>query len=475
MFKKIQGFLNPLIKSDFAKASVFYIIANILGQGVVLFSSAIFTRMMDKTSYGLVSNYSTWVLVINTFICLNLFITVRNAYIDFKFDYNRFASSVLLLSLISGAAISILMICFKMLFVPGLSIEEILLVCVQSIALNVINYELAVLSMRNQYIRRSILLIVPNWAHTALSVILILIFVGNPYMAKISGNAIGLCAIAVIILLIIFARHRPCIEKKYWSYSLRISLPSIFNTLSDLILMQSDRIMITSLVGAAETAEYSVVYNVSSIIVSIYQAINGAWTPWFFDKVSKGKAAITRKFQFLYMTVFTLFSCGMLTIAPELIKIISPPNYWDGIKYVSPIVMASYLIFLYAFFTVYLLYKKRTGIIAINTVISAVTNVGLNYLLIPNYKSLGAVIATVVSYALLFLLHYIAVGKEGKRFFTAKGLWFNLAVMIIYSTVFYFVIDKIIIRYLMYMIFLTTASLLIIPNIKAIFMKSNNT
>lgn len=46
-------------QNKFLKASVFYLFGNIVGQGVVLLSSAIFTRIMDKEAYGLVNTYSS--------------------------------------------------------------------------------------------------------------------------------------------------------------------------------------------------------------------------------------------------------------------------------------------------------------------------------------------------------------------------------------------------------------------------------
>ena len=102
MLEKIQRLIRLLDQKEYAKASLYYVAANILGQGVVLISSAVFTRMMSKEDYGLVSTYSSWVLVLNTFICLNLFITVRNAYIDFRETYDDYVSSVLGLVLLSG-------------------------------------------------------------------------------------------------------------------------------------------------------------------------------------------------------------------------------------------------------------------------------------------------------------------------------------------------------------------------------------
>lgn len=452
MINKIQRFVKSIFYQEYARASLYYVISNIIGQGIILLSSAIFTRMMSKADYGLISTYSTWVLVINTFICLNVFITARTAYIDIRSDYEGYNSSIMVLCILSGFVVSTIIIGIVVLLGVDITVEEVLLACVQSIGLNMINYMLTVQSMLNEYKKRSFMMIVPNWVHILLSIVLMLIFTQSLYMAKITGNALGIATFGIICMVMLFRKARPKIIPKYWKYALKISIPSIFHTLSDLVLMQCDRLMLTSMVGAEETAEYSVIYNVSSIIVAIYQAINGAWTPWFYRRISERDTENTKKYQGYYMLAFSIFACGMMTISPELIKIISPSNYWHGISYVAPIVMASYLIFLYAFFSSYLLYVKKTGIIAINTIVAAILNLVLNYILIPKYKATGAVIATVMSYLLLFFLHFFSIRKEEKKYFAIKKMFVNTIGVTLYGIFFYFVKDLWIVRYLIFVL-----------------------
>lgn len=425
-------------------------IANIVGQGIVLLSSAVFTRMMSKSDYGLVSTYSTWVLVLNTFLCLNLFITVRNAYIDFREDYDAYNSSVLVLSIGAGVVFTLLLVAITRFTGTAFGMAEVLLACIQSIALNIVNYMLAIQSMKNEYRQRAILMIAPNWVHVFLSIVLMLIFAQHKYMAKIAGNALGMLVFGVVCAAVIWKRSFPRILPTYWKYALRISVASIFHTLSDLILMQCDRLMLAYMVGVEETAEYSVIYNVSAIIVAIYQALNGAWTPWFYKQASKPDSRSTRKYQEYYLVLFAVFACGMMTISPEVIKLISPGNYWAGIRYVAPLVMASYLIFLYAFFTGFLMYKKETARIAGNTMIAAVLNLILNYILIPRYKAAGAVMATVFSYIVLLILHLISIGKEGRTFFSMKAMWMSMIALTMYGAFFYFIRDIWQIRYVSY-------------------------
>lgn len=452
MLKKIQGFVKTILKQEYAKASIYYVLANIIGQGVVLFSSAIFTRMMSKADYGFVSTYSTWVLVLNTFICLNLFITLRNAYVDYSYDYDRYASSIILLNIFLGIIFTILIVGISYLFSLKFGIAEVLLACLQSVALNIINCMLAIQSMKNEYKQRAFMMVAPNWAHIILSVVLMLIVTQNLYFSKILGNSFGLVFFGAFCCISIFKRAAPKIILEYWKYALKISLPSIFHTLGDLILIQCDRLMLTAMVGAEETAEYSVIYTVCSIIVAIYIAIGGAWTPWFFKKASKGEKEETRKYSGYYLLFFSLFTCAMMTVSPEIIKIISPRDYWSGIRYVSPLVISSYLIFLLSFFAGYLLFKKETGKIARNTIIAAILNLVLNFFLIPQYKSLGAVTATVVSYTILLLLHYLSVGKEGRTYFHVRSMCLNLLTIVVYGIVFFFVIDLWIVRYMLFIV-----------------------
>ncbi|MBR5766198.1 MAG: hypothetical protein IKX95_05385, partial [Lachnospiraceae bacterium] len=185
MFEKIQGLINSVVKKEFAKASIYYVAANIIGQGVVLLSSAIFTRMMSKADFGLVSTYSTWVLILNAFVCLSLFVSVRTAYVDFEEDYDDYNSSVLLLCILCGIVMTVAITGINALCGMRFGTYEVLLACTQSVALNFVNYMMAVQAMKNEYKQRTFMMIAPNWTHIVLSIVLMFIFSSNQYMAKI--------------------------------------------------------------------------------------------------------------------------------------------------------------------------------------------------------------------------------------------------------------------------------------------------
>lgn len=433
--------------NKYLKASLYYIIGNIIGQGVVLLSSAIFTRIMDKNSYGLVNTYSAWVLVLNTFIGLNLFITVRNAYLDYKKDYKNYQSSVLLFSLIAYICFTFVIIAFIKIFNINVDVFVVFVASVQAISVHTVNYSMAVLSMEGKYKPRTLLLAVPNILHTLLSILFVMLYAENKYYAKIVGNALGIFIFALIIICVTFSSQRPRYIKEYWCYAAKIAIPAVMCTLSDLILLESDRIMLTWLSGAESTAVYSLIYNIGSILIALYTAISGAWTPWFYKNIDKGNVEDIYKVEKIYISLFCFGAIGLLTISPEIIKILAPASYWVGINYVSFIIIASYLIFLYSFLTTYLMYLKKPGVIGINTAIAAVLNLVLNYFLIKEYDAVGAAIATIISYAVLFILHYKAALKYRKDVFCIKTMTLSTFLLIIYSLLFGIIKDYIVIRY----------------------------
>lgn len=430
----------------YLSASVYYIVGNAIGQGVVLLSSAIFTRIMSKEAYGMVSTYSTWVLILNTFICLNLFISTRNGYVDYFEDYEKFKSSILTLSLISALIISVLILIGSFLFHFEKNFFSILVACIQAISLHTINFKMASDAMENKYKERTVFLIVPNVLHTVLSIGIVMSFRHETYYGKIIGNMAGMLVMAVIAIIMQFKKNKPCIITDYWKYALSISLPGIIQTLSDLILLQCDRIMLTALVGAESTAEYSLVYNIGSIIYILYTAVSGAWVAWLYKNLKENNKDTIFTYQKLYVIAFLCLTILILCFSPEVITILSPSNYWAGINYLGIIVFSSYVMYLYSFFVNILIYNKQMGIIAVCTTFVSIINIVLNYVLIPLEKSRGAAFTTLISYLILLILYFFSTRKHTKKIYSIATMVVCLLVLAVYVILFTLFWKNILIR-----------------------------
>lgn len=93
--------------------------------------------------------------------------------------------------------------------------------------------------------------------------------------------------------------------------------------------------------------------------------------------------------------------------------------------------------------------------IAVNTILAATLNLTLNFVLIPQYKAVGAVMATVISYMVLFILYQIAIKEDGRQYFAMGKMWMNVLGIAIFGVMFYVARDRWIIRYGLFIVVLT--------------------
>ena len=99
------------------------------------------------------------------------------------------------------------------------------------------------------------------------------------------------------------------------------------------------------------------------------------------------------KFTYLYFLGLLLLVLGLWLVTPLIFKFIGA-SFQDGQQYVLWIGLGFAFNGMYKMFGAYLMYTEKTKIIGFATVMTALVNIGLNFLLIPVYGLLGAAIAS---------------------------------------------------------------------------------
>ena len=191
--------------------------------------------------------------------------------------------------------------------------------------------------------------------------------------------------------------------------------------------MQSDRIMLTKMCDEAMVGIYSFCYTISLPVTVIMNGINSTWVPIFYQIMKKEKKSELKVHFRRQMILAIVVTCGYMLVAPEVLKILSTPQYWVGIPILSTIVISCFFNFLYLFPVNYEFYYKKNKYIAISTVVAALLNIILNCILIPRLEMKGAAIATVIAYIFLFLIHDNIARKMMKEYqierrFYIKGI-----------------------------------------------------
>ncbi|MBR1731676.1 MAG: oligosaccharide flippase family protein, partial [Ruminococcus sp.] len=350
--------------NSYVKATFFYIIGNGVGQGLMLLSTIVFTRIMSKEGYGQYSTYYSFVAIMTTFIGASLNSSINNAYIDFKSKARDYRASILALATIIAISLSIIFFVFNLIFGSPVSPFLVVMACIHSFSfLSVTIYNNSA-NMENKYIKKCILLMLPNILQISFSIIFLLCLPTSELNARVIGSTLGVGVCACFVYICMVKGHKKIVNKTYWKYGLKISLPLIFSAISYSIMSQSDNIMITAFKGADVTAVYSLIYYVSFIIYAIMEATNPVLQAWLYRSLDKKDLSNVKLIQKWYLFLYAIIAIFIMMIAPELIKILSPKGYWE-FNYIGPFVLSSYLMVMYSFYSMEITFFKKTIYVAV--------------------------------------------------------------------------------------------------------------
>ena len=440
-------------KHTVVKAGSIYFIGNMLDRLLVFIMIPVFTRMLSAQDYGVVATYLSWVAIVTLIVGVSFQGCIRNAYIEFKEDIEAFMSSVLMLSFMIFIGVFLMVI----FIVYGMNLEyfktidkRLVLIClIHSYSNFIVSYLSTYYMMTYHYIKRVVLMLVPNVLIIIGSIFLIQSILSSKlYMGRIWAYAFIYGVIGVGIFLNIMFKGRCLIRKLYWKYALRLCLPLVLHGLSLVILAQSDRIMIAYYSGTSQTAIYSLVYNFSMILTVIQTAIEGIWIPWFYEKMTEENYVVINRMASQYIWIMTIFAIGITFVAPEILRWATPKSYWGGMYMILPVVLSSYMIFLYSLPVNLEYYHKNTKIISLNTLLVALLNVVLNTLLIPRYGASIAAFTTLFCYTISFLVHYRVGKKLTKELFPGKIFWKQIVLLAIMAVINYALMEKMLWRWL---------------------------
>lgn len=388
--------------------------------GINFFVVSIFTRMLGTENYGLFSLYLTWEAIVLVFVGLQTQSIIGNVSMKYdKTERNRFLSSNAFLSITMFVIVCLLFSVFKdsiadFMGLPTIIIGFMLFHALTNYGVNVVT---GVWSFDKEAERNFFVSIVLSLTNIFISIWLINCIqdYNNKYIGRIVGSALPTIVFGTGCILFLLIKGKTLFNRTYWKYTLSFSIPIVFHALSNLILSQSDRIMLQKMGSLTEVGIYSVIFTLTNVLSILMEAFNSAWVPFFYEDLKNGNFDDIHKKTKNYVNVFSMLTIGFLLLAPEVLGWYAGEEYALNSKALPFLAVGVFFVFLYSFPINYKYYKGNTGSIAIGTVITGLFNVALNAVLIPKYGIIGASFATVVSYILLWIFHYIGAMRLDKN------------------------------------------------------------
>jgi O-antigen/teichoic acid export membrane protein len=248
---------------------------------------------------------------------------------------------------------------------------------------------------------------------------LVLLYVFGWGVAGLLWGAFIAFAVSLAVLLALVVYREPLNQKGVRSSDMglmwRYAWPLAVGNMAMWGLRLADRYLLGIFRSRSEVGLYSAAYNISSksidILVAVFLLSMG---PFVFNMWEKSGIDPTRRALRSTSRVFLLMClpavAGMSVLARPFVALLTDTPYHEGYRIVAFVAFSSFAYGLTQIVSVGLLIAKRTSRIAVNQVLAALANLGLNLALVPRFGFVAAGATTLAGYAALLVLQVKAAG-----------------------------------------------------------------
>lgn len=418
------------------RVAFFNIFSTVLLNGISILTGPLFSRLLGDSGYGALKIYNIWVSILTVVFTLQTQATLVNARVEFpEEDQKRYQSAAMGLSVLTFSVCAGFVLIFLSPISRILALDKALvcLMLIQAFGTFCVNF----LHIKNVYEYRAgwnmLLSLTVSLIPLVLAVVLVLrLPMSIRYYGRVVANAASYGLLGIPICIWILLRGKTFYRKDYWKFCVYLAIPAVFHNLTDLILGQSDQLMLQHMLDLATVGHYSSALTLSNFLFVLFTALNNTWCPFFFDEFKRGQREAVLGKTRNFLEVFTVLSCGFILLAPEVYHVYVPQPYWRATKLIPLFVAGYYLNFLCTFPVNFEYYHKKPKVTAGVTIASSLVNVVLNYLFILKIGMAGAAVATLISHGVQLVLHY----GYCRRLLGKKDYPFPVKLWIAYAAVF---------------------------------------
>jgi O-antigen/teichoic acid export membrane protein len=249
------------------------------------------------------------------------------------------------------------------------------------------------------------------------------------------GNFIGTLCVYVVLLAYRREQLGFQFDRTLFRGMQHFGLPLVPSALALWAINFIDRLFVGGYKGQGEVGIYSAAIKIASVITFAMFAFRTAWPAFAYSIDDDRDAKRTYSFVLTYLLVVASWiALGLGALAPWLTEAMTDPRYQRAEKGIALLAFAGAI---YAGYTVLAIGSGRARKTQLNWVVTgagAAVNIGLLFWLVPRYGMVGAAIATLAAYVVLFAgmalyaQHVYPVAYQWRRVATAVGAGVGLTV-----------------------------------------------
>ena len=395
-----------------------YTVSNVLTAAIPFLLLPILTRVLTPAEYGTVAMFGIAVSMLGAFTGLSVQGAVSIRY----FDQENINLSCYVASCLSILIVSTVIV-FSLIFLFRSNLEKLtevpqgwLLIAVLVSGMQfIILLRLYLWQVSKQPRKFGGLQITQSALNAGLSVWLVIV-IGLGWRGRTSAIVIATFVVMVIAVSSLWRDKwiKFPVSLAYVKDALKFGVPLIPHTLGGMLISMVDRIIVTKLLGVAETGIYTVALQVGMVLGFVTNSINQAYAPWLFERLKQRdqtQEIVIVRYTYLYFLVLSGLALLIGLSAPTILSIIAGKAFRGGSGVVIYIAMGFAFGGMYYMVTNYIFFESATGKLAFITLFAGVVNVIVTYLLVMKYGIAGAGRGFMISQAILFLGTWLLAHK----------------------------------------------------------------
>lgn len=392
------------------KHSSNYLFASLATRALSFVSIPVYTRLLTLEDYGIVNVFMSMVGIVAVLLTLSSEVAIGRYFYDAKDteDFSRFVGTSIRLTTIIVTITTAIFIVGLNVFADIMNLPKRLSLCLIPVALFNITNSIFTQIYNPQMQSKKIAIVSSLQSYTAFifSVICIYLIKEEKFYGYIYGNIIAMLLLAGYIVHQIKPFYTNCFDNHYVPYILKYCLPYIPDALSGIVLAQFSKIFIGSSQGYSLAGSYGLVVNIALLMGIVIHITNSAWIPYLFRYMNEKDYKSINNDWCLIWRLTLVAAIGLSFFGSEIAALLAKKDFLEMMQ-LLPILVTGYVFHQWAY--LYLRnvgYAKRMMWNTYSYMISGISLIILNTILVPNFQGLGAAVATLISYMILVIFAY---------------------------------------------------------------------
>jgi polysaccharide transporter, PST family len=378
----------------------------ILRMGVGLVTGVWVARYLGTEQFGLLSYAGAFVALFSTIATLGLPPLVVRTITDSPEQRSEILGTTFWLQLLGGTATLVLSV--GTMFVLRHD-DRIMLSLVAMFAASTIFQAFETIDLWFQScVQSKYTVIAKNTAFLIIAVVKVVLITFKAPLLAFAAAMLAEVMVGMLGLIILYHYQGHSIRAWRWSgilaqKLLKESWPLILSGLSIIIYMRVDQIMLGQLVGDQMVGVYSAATRISEVWYFVPGAIASSVSPGIYAAKKAGDESLYYRRIGQSLRVVSLIAIAIVVPMTFLSSTIVTGLFGREYAAAGPIlaihIWAAWFVFTGIGTSTWFIAEGLSHLSFQRTLVGAVINIGLNFVLIPQYGGIGAAIATVISQA----------------------------------------------------------------------------